>query len=124
MRGNSKDVRSQPNNRYSTNISSVRGCVGRRIIGARGATGVGGILTSSKHRFLSLNRWTDFRGLFLGLRNFLNPVEPLLVRLEEGNEARVGIEPTNTAFAEPCLTTWLPRHGVPFFIQSNAGYDN
>ena len=28
-------------------------------------------------------------------------------------EARVGIEPTNAAFAEPCLTTWLPRH--PFF---------
>ena len=24
-------------------------------------------------------------------------------------EARVGIEPTNEAFAEPCLTTWLPR---------------
>ena len=25
-------------------------------------------------------------------------------------EAGVGIEPTNAAFAEPCLTTWLPRH--------------
>ena len=25
-------------------------------------------------------------------------------------EARVGIEPTDEAFAEPCLTTWLPRH--------------
>jgi hypothetical protein len=24
-------------------------------------------------------------------------------------EAEVGIEPTNEAFAEPCLTTWLPR---------------
>ena len=24
-------------------------------------------------------------------------------------EARVGIEPTHEAFAEPCLTTWLPR---------------
>lgn len=24
-------------------------------------------------------------------------------------EARVGIEPTDGAFAEPCLTTWLPR---------------
>ena len=24
-------------------------------------------------------------------------------------EARVGIEPTNAAFAEPCLTTWLRR---------------
>src|SRR5690348_5157293 len=29
-----------------------------------------------------------------------------LIRLE----ARVGIEPTDEAFAEPCLTTWLPRH--------------
>ena len=27
-------------------------------------------------------------------------------------EARVGIEPTNAAFAEPCLTTWLPRRHV------------
>jgi hypothetical protein len=27
-------------------------------------------------------------------------------------EARVGIEPTHKAFAEPCLTTWLPRHKV------------
>src|SRR5882724_5561120 len=27
-------------------------------------------------------------------------------------EARVGIEPTNAAFAEPCLTTWLPRPQV------------
>jgi hypothetical protein len=26
-----------------------------------------------------------------------------------GLEAEVGIEPTNEAFAEPCLTTWLPR---------------
>lgn len=30
-------------------------------------------------------------------------------RVRKENEARVGIEPTNTAFAEPCLTTWLPR---------------
>ena len=32
-------------------------------------------------------------------------------------EARVGIEPTNAAFAEPCLTTWLPR--PPFFYPSD-----
>ena len=25
------------------------------------------------------------------------------------NEARVGIEPTYRGFADPCLTTWLPR---------------
>lgn len=27
-------------------------------------------------------------------------------------EAWAGIEPANTGFADPCLTTWLPRHGV------------
>ena len=27
-------------------------------------------------------------------------------------EARVGIEPTHKAFAEPCLTTWLPRRSA------------
>jgi hypothetical protein len=32
-----------------------------------------------------------------------------LLRLQLELEARVGIEPTNTAFAEPCLTTWRPR---------------
>ena len=26
-------------------------------------------------------------------------------------EAWAGIEPANTGFADPCLTTWLPRHG-------------
>ena len=31
-------------------------------------------------------------------------------------EARVGIEPTHKAFAEPCLTTWLPRRGSAFKI--------
>src|SRR5262245_28952962 len=33
-------------------------------------------------------------------------------------EARVGIEPTNAAFAEPCLTTWLPRH--PFHTPTRS----
>ena len=37
------------------------------------------------------------------------PLKPLL-HSQFGLEARVGIEPTDEAFAEPCLTTWLPRH--------------
>lgn len=37
-------------------------------------------------------------------------------------EARVGIEPTNGAFAEPCLTTWLPRPGVrPHLLHAERG---
>ena len=39
-----------------------------------------------------------------------------------GMEAKVGIEPTDEAFAEPCLTTWLPRreraHTLDFFYAS------
>ena len=35
-----------------------------------------------------------------------------LLRRQLEMEARVGIEPTHKAFAEPCLTTWLPRHGL------------
>ena len=34
-----------------------------------------------------------------------------LMHTHQELEARVGIEPTDEAFAEPCLTTWLPRHG-------------
>ena len=33
-----------------------------------------------------------------------------LLHTQLGLEARVGIEPTHKAFAEPRLTTWLPRH--------------
>src|SRR5438477_3469948 len=33
-------------------------------------------------------------------------------------EARVGIEPTHKAFAEPCLTTWLPRPPDRFSIKA------
>ena len=32
-----------------------------------------------------------------------------LLHSQFGLEAEVGIEPTHTAFAEPCLTTWLLR---------------
>ena len=63
--------------------------------GGCGVTGIGGVLTSSNHRFLSLNRWSDFRGLYLGLRKFLNSVEPLLEGIGKENEARVGIKPTS-----------------------------
>ncbi len=41
-------------------------------------------------------------------------------------EARVGIEPTNTAFAEPRLTTWLPRQKrTPELriVKRRGGYD-
>src|SRR2546425_335929 len=37
-------------------------------------------------------------------------------------EARVGIEPTNAAFAEPCLTTWLPRHRFQFINVSASEF--
>ena len=37
------------------------------------------------------------------------PLQKPLLHTQFGMEARVGIEPTHKAFAEPCLTTWLPR---------------
>ena len=44
------------------------------------------------------------------LVSILDPLslKPLL-HTQLVREARVGIEPTHTAFAEPRLTTWLPR---------------
>jgi hypothetical protein len=44
-------------------------------------------------------------------------------------EARVGIEPTDEAFAEPCLTTWLPRHSkknnvIFFAVWSKLSFDS
>gem|GEM_PF-2968335 len=45
-----------------------------------------------------------------------NPLKSQCFKLE----ARVGIEPTNAAFAEPCLTTWLPRHRFYYLSHSFA----
>jgi hypothetical protein len=67
------------------------------------------------------------------MHNFIHTRPARLSNLSSINhfemEARVGIEPTNTAFAEPCLTTWRPRlpsksyipflsTQVPFFHRS------
>jgi hypothetical protein len=46
--------------------------------------------------------------LALAFSGICNPLQKCNLELE----ARVGIEPTNAAFAEPCLTTWLPRQRV------------
>src|SRR5207237_4824975 len=43
--------------------------------------------------------------VFVWTLRLLNP----LLHVQFGLEAEVGIEPTHTAFAEPCLTTWLLR---------------
>ena len=47
------------------------------------------------------------------MHNFIHTGPARLSNLSSINhfemEARVGIEPTNAAFAEPCLTTWRPR---------------
>ena len=51
-----------------------------------------------------------FTGTFTGTASsgFCNSLRLSSLKLE----ARVGIEPTHKAFAEPCLTTWLPRHSA------------
>src|SRR5262245_53290108 len=43
----------------------------------------------------------------------------LLLHSQMEMEARVGIEPTNAAFAEPCLTTWLPRLSASLYLTSH-----
>ena len=48
-----------------------------------------------------------------------DPLAPnSLLHPQFGLEAEAGIEPANRAFAEPCLTTWLPRHRIGFPNQS------
>ncbi len=50
------------------------------------------------------SEWKNMEGkglLFDILRKSVFEVDKL--------EAWVGIEPTNKGFADPCLTTWLPR---------------
>ena len=41
--------------------------------------------------------------------------------MRAGFEARAGIEPTHSAFAEPCLTTWLPRRKTARIAMESKG---
>ncbi len=46
---------------------------------------------------------------FFSTSTTLFACDPCIYGALRANEARVGIEPTHRAFAEPGLTTWLPR---------------
>ncbi len=52
--------------------------------------------------------------LALAPSGFCNSLQKCNLKLE----AEVGIEPTNEAFAEPCLTTWLPRPPTSSYVVS------
>ena len=54
--------------------------------------------------------------------NFKNVFNRHSVRdkIELLSEARAGIEPTHSAFAEPCLTTWLPRRKLAEFREEET----
>ena len=46
-------------------------------------------------------------------RGILSPVRlPVPPPRHKTLEAPVGFEPTHEGFADPCLTTWLRRHGA------------
>src|ERR1044071_3662202 len=68
-------------------------------------------LTSSEQAVREFCQDSGERALLLAISLALRPLSPwkTLPHSRFGLEARVGIEPTNAAFAEPCLTTWLPR---------------
>src|SRR5881396_3681722 len=49
----------------------------------------------------------------LGITHTVHPP----ARLLRGEEAPVGIEPTNRGFADLCLTTWLRRRGLRKWLE-------
>ncbi len=71
-----------------------------RVSRARQARGRGERRLGEQLKLTQLTLSLTVNRLFLVIRFISNWLEL---------EARVGIEPTHTAFAEPCLTTWLPR---------------
>jgi hypothetical protein len=52
-------------------------------------------------------------------RNLESTARPLML-VTPTKEARAGIEPANSGFADRCLTTWLPRQNsfVTYFVRA------